>query len=110
MARIAAPVTLNKEQGEALVALVARRTTAQGLARRAGIVLACAEGLKDKQIAQRLGVHQETVARGRKRFIAHGTDGLYDAPRRGTPRTITDAQVEAVIVRTLESMPRNTAH
>ncbi len=48
MARIAAPVTLNKEQGEALVAMVARRTTAQGLAKRAGIVLACAEGLKNR--------------------------------------------------------------
>ena len=80
MARIAAPVTLNKEQGEALVALELC-TMAQGLARRAGIVLACADGLEDKQMAQRLGAHQETVARGRKRFIAHGTDGLYDAAR-----------------------------
>ncbi len=110
MARIAAPLTLSKEQKEALRVLVSRRTTAQGLAKRAGIVLACAEGLQNKEVARRLGVHKETVATWRKRFIAHGIDGLYDEPRPGAPRTISDAQVEAVIVRTLESMPRNATH
>jgi transposase len=110
MPRLAEPVTLSKEQTEALRMLVSRRTTAQGLAKRAGIVLACAKGLQNKQVAQRLGVHQETVGTWRKRFIAQGIDGLYDEPRPGAPRTITDDEVEAVIVRTLESTPRNATH
>lgn len=110
MPRIAEPVTLSKGQKEALQGLVSRRTTAQGLAKRAGIVLACAEGLQNKIVAQRLGVHQETVATWRKRFTAHGINGLYDEPRPGAPRTISDAQVEAVIVQTLESAPRNATH
>ena len=110
MPRIAEPLTLNKAQRAALVSLVSRRTTAQGLAKRAGIVLACAEGLQNNVIAQRLGVHKGTVATWRKRFIAEGIDGLYDEPRPGAPRTITDAQVEALIVQTLESTPRNATH
>jgi len=110
MPRIAEPLTLNKAQRAALVSLVSRRTTAQGLAKRAGIVLACAEGLQNNVIAQRLGVHKGTVATWRKRFIAEGIDGLYDEPGPGAPRTITDAQVEALIVQTLESTPRNATH
>jgi len=110
MPRIAEPLTLNMSQRAALETLVSRRTTAQGLAKRAGIVLACAEGLQNNVIAQRLGVHKETVATWRKRFIAEGFDGLYDAPRPGAPRTITDAQAEAVIIQTLESTPRNATH
>ncbi len=110
MPRAAPPVTLSPEQSKELLTLTSRRTTAQGLALRARIVLACAEGRQNKQVARDLGVDPATVGKWRRRFIEKGSDGLYDEPRPGTPRTITDAQVEAVIVRTLESMPRNATH
>ena len=110
MPRIADPVTLSSDQMKALQVLVSRRTTAQGLAKRARIVLACAEGLQNKEVASRLGVDKGTVGTWRRRFIEHGIEGLYDEPRPGAPRTITDELVEAVIVRTLESMPRNATH
>ncbi len=110
MPRIAAPVTLSSEQRTALRSLASQRKTAQGLAKRARIVLACADGLTNKQIAELLAVDKGTVGSWRRRFIEQGVEGLHDEPRPGAPRTITDEQVEAVIVRTLESMPRNATH
>lgn len=110
MPRPTPQVTLSPQQDKELRSLVSRRTTAQGLATRARIVLACSEGLQNKQVAERLGVNKSTVGKWRNRFINSGLDGLYDEPRPGTPRKITDEQVEAVIVRTLESTPRNATH
>jgi transposase len=102
------------ELGEAeraeLVSLVARRNTAQALALRARIVLACAEGGQNKVIAERLGLDRQTVGKWRRRFLEHRLDGLRDEPRSGTPRTIDDARIEAVIVRTLETPPPNATH
>ena len=110
MPRTAPQVTLSSGQGKELLSLVSRRTTAQGLAIRARIVLACAEGLENQQVAIDLGVNKSTVGKWRHRFIEAGVDGLYDELRPGTPRTITDEDVEAVIIRTLESTPRNATH
>jgi transposase len=87
-----------------------RRTTAQGLALRARIVLACAEGRSNTAVAARLGVNRGTVIRWRARFLAARLDGLNDEPRPGVPRTITDAQVEEVVVRTLEEVPEGATH
>ena len=110
MSRPLAELTLSPEQGKVLRSLASRRTTAQGLADRARIVLACAEGVQNQQVAMDLGFNKATVGKWRRRFIESGLDGLYDEPRPGTPRTITDEQVEAVIIRTLESTPRNGTH
>lgn len=110
MARRAPEVHLSEEQRRALVALTARRTTGQALAMRARIVLSCATGAANKEVASDLGVDQRTVGKWRRRFIADGVDGLHDEPKPGVPRTITDEQVEAVIVRTLESRPREATH
>jgi transposase len=82
-----------------------RRRTAQGLALRARIVLACADGGPNIAVAARLGVNRGTVAKWRARFLRARLDGLSDEPRPGVPRTITDAQVEEVVVRTLEEVP-----
>ncbi len=106
----APPVRLSPEQSKELLTLTSRRTTAQGLALRARIVLACAEGRQNKQVARDLGVDPATVGKWRRRFIEKGSEGLYDEPRPGTPRKITDERVEAVIIRTLESTPRNATH
>ena len=93
-----------------LKALVARRSTAQALALRARIILACAEGGQNKVIAARLGVDRETVGKWRRRFTADRLDGLRDEPRSGAPRTIEDERIEAVVVRTLESTPPDATH
>ena len=76
-------------------------TTAQALAQRSKIVLLVAEGLRTGEVAERLGVHRNTVAKWRRRFEAERLDGLVDEPRPGQPRTVTDAMVEEVITRTL---------
>jgi len=93
-----------------LMSLASRRSTAQALALRARIVLACAEGGQSKVIAARMGLDRETVGKWRRRFTARRMDGLYDEPRSGAPRTIDDKRIEAVIVRTLESLPPNATH
>jgi transposase len=66
--------------------------------------------LRTGEIAERLGVHRNTVAKWRERFRAERLEGLLDEPRPGRPRTVTDAHVEEVIVKTLESTPKNATH
>lgn len=110
MARTAPQVTVSPDQERELRRLLARRGTAQSLALRARIVLACAEGARNKDVAEALGVDKSTVSIWRKRFIERGVDGLYDEPRSGAPRRIDDEKIEAVIVRTLESQPRDATH
>jgi transposase-like protein len=97
------------ERGQ-LRSLAARRNTAQALALRAGIVLACAEGSQNKAVAARLQIDPATVGKWRRRFVAQRLDGLRDEPRSGAPRTIADARIEEVIVRTLESLPPGATH
>ncbi|MFD6461070.1 IS630 family transposase [Streptomyces roseolus] len=87
-----------------------RRSTAQGLAVRARIVLACANGWNNTVVAARLDVGRGTVRRWRTRFLRDRLDGLADEPGPGVPRTITDAQVEEVVVRTLEQTPPAGTH
>ncbi len=87
-----------------------RRTSAQALAQRSRIVLAAAAGLKNTEIAERLGVNRSSARKWRSRFAEHRLDGLLDEPRPGKPRSITDEQVEEVIVKTLESTPKDATH
>jgi transposase len=108
--RAAPTIVLSQAERADLEALAARRKTAQAMAMRARIVLACAEGFESKQVAAKLGVDANTVGKWRRRFAEHRLDGLYDEQRSGTPRTIDDARIEAVIVATLESMPANATH
>ena len=105
-----AALMLSSEQREELEALARRRSTAQALALRARIILACAEGGHNTQVAERLGVFRQTVGRWRTRFIESGVDGLLDEPRPGAPRKITDAAVERVVTMTLESNPKDATH
>ena len=75
------------------------------LARRARIVLACADGSSTKEVAQQLTRHPGTVAKWRRRYQEQGIEGLRDEPRPGAERSITDEQIEAVIDATLEQPP-----
>ena len=97
-------------QREILQQWVRRPTSAQALALRARIVLRLGEGHSSTAVAQQLRVHIQTVSKWRERFVARGVDGLLDEPRPGQPRKIGDAQVEAVITRTLESKPAAATH
>ena len=104
------PLVLTGDERRRLENWAKRRSTAQGLALRARIVLACAQGGSNLAVAARLGVNRGTVGKWRARFLRDRLDGLSDEPRPGVPRTITDAQVEEVVVRTLEEVPEGGTH
>jgi len=105
-----APLILSDDELAELQSLTMRRKTAQALALRARIVLTCAEGGQNKEVAAKLGLERGTVGKWRQRFVEQSVAGLHDEPRSGAPRTIDDARIEAVIVRTLESCPENATH
>ncbi|MCA1701520.1 MAG: IS630 family transposase [Actinobacteria bacterium] len=106
----AVEIELSDEERVQLEAWARRPTSAQALAQRSRIVLAAADGVKNTEIAQRLGVGRPMVTKWRNRFSEHRLDGLLDEPRPGQPRTISDAQVEEVITKTLESTPKDATH
>ncbi len=103
-------LVLTDEERETLERWSRRHTSAQALALRCRIVLACAQGGHDGQVAERLGVNRNTVGKWRRRFIASRLDGLHDEPRPGAPRQIGDEDVERVIVKTLEDSPADATH
>jgi transposase len=103
-------VTVSPSERTVLEQWARRRTTAQGLAQRAQIVLACATGQSNAEVAAELRITRQTVGRWRRRFVDKRLDGLVDEPRPGTPRRLTDAQVERVIIDTLEKPPRDATH
>ncbi|MFI0243132.1 IS630 family transposase [Streptomyces sp. NPDC016845] len=104
------PLVLSEDERVVLENWAKRRTTAQGLAKRARIVLACARGWNNTVVAARCDTDRSTVRRWRSRFVRERLDGLADEPRPGVPRSITDAKVEEVVVRTLEEVPEGCTH
>jgi transposase len=103
----AVPIVLSDEERGVLTGWARPRKTAQALATRSRIVLACAAGDTNAQVAADLGVSRGTVATWRNRFAVDRLEGLSDEPRPGRPRTVDDAKVEDVITRTLETTPPN---
>jgi transposase len=104
------PLALTDDERAKLEAWARRPKTAQRLALRSRIVLAAAAGRSNTEIAAELRVTMPTVGKWRRRFLEDRLQGLADEPRPGAPRGITDAQVEEVITRTLESKPANATH
>ena len=103
-------LTVSGEDREVLVRWSKRPTSPHSIAQRARIVLLAADGLSNNEVADKVGCNQATVVKWRKRFIERGVDGLPDDPRTGAPRSISDDDVEAVIVRTLEETPTDATH
>ena len=104
------PVEISEEDRNKLRIIALRPKSAQAMALRARIVLSCAQGMSNAEVARKLHVTPPTVGKWRERFRLWGLDGLLDEPRVGAPRKITDQQVEAVVTKTLESMPANSTH
>jgi transposase len=104
------PLILTEEERERLESLAHRARSQALLARRARVVLACAEGLENQRVARKLRCSVGMVGKWRARFLKGRLEALYDEPRPGTPRTVSDAQVEQVVIQTLESTPRGETH
>jgi transposase len=106
----AAEIVLTADERAELEGWARRRTSAAGLAMRARIVLAAADGGSNTELAQRLGLSITTVRRWRNRFVVDRLDGLLDEPRPGRPRVVGDDRIEALITATLESTPPDATH
>jgi transposase len=110
MSKAAVVITLAALERSELEGLAGRRRTAQGLARRARIVLAAADGLENRVIAAKVGADVNTVGKWRRRFACDRIAGLHDEPRVGAPRQIGDDEIVEIIRLTLETTPRNATH
>jgi len=110
MGRPAVAIELTAAERFELEGLANRRRTAQGLARRARIVLAAAEGMENQVIARTVGADENTVGKWRRRFAERRVDALYDEPRSGAPRQIGHDEIAETIRLTLETIPPAATH
>jgi Winged helix-turn helix len=94
---------LTVQENNQLVEWTRRHKTSQALALRSRIILACAQGVDNSEVARRCRVMRQTVGKWRSRFLERRLDGLLDEPRPGAPRSVTDAAVERVVTLTLET-------
>ena len=108
--RLADAVVLSEDERRFLEGQVRRHKAARSLSDRCRMILLCADGLASKEVAARLGVHEHTVGKWRRRFVRCRIEGLTDEYRSGRPRTVSDDQVTAVIERTLNTPPRDAPH
>lgn len=104
------PLMLTEEERDRLQSMAHRARSQPLVARRARVVLACADGLDNKAVAKKLRCSVGMVGKWRRRFLQTRLEGLYDEPRPGAPRKVTDAEVEQVIIQTLETTPRGQTH
>jgi transposase len=105
-----AAVTLTDEERETLARWARRSKSSQALAQRCRIVLGCADGKSNQDVAAELGIWPQTVGKWRRRFLERRLEGLVDEQRPGAPRKITDERVEQVVVATLERTPADATH
>ena len=101
---------LTVQENNQLVEWTRRHKTSQALALRARIILACAQGENNSEVAKRCRVIRQTVGKWRSRFLDHRLDGLLDEPRPGAPRKVGDAKIEQLIATTLNERPAQATH
>lgn len=104
------PLQLTPSERESLQRWARRPKSAQALAQRARAILLAANGLSNTDVAAQLGWARRTVGKWRRRFLDKRLEGLLDEPRPGTPRRMSDDEVERVITMTLESKPPDATH
>jgi len=110
MGRPKAELVLSDSERKELKRITRRQRVGAATALRAKIVLTCARGLDNSDVAEELGVTPHTVGKWRRRFIENRLDGLLDEPRPGRPRTVTDDQVEQIVDTTLHEDPKAATH
>ena len=104
-------INLTPAERRQLESWARRHSSAQALALRCRIVLACADpDLSRQQIADRVGCNPATVTKWRNRFARDRLDGLVDEPRPGAARSISDDTIEAIVIDTLETAPVDATH
>jgi transposase len=103
-------LVITDDEREELVRLTKRARVDRHVALRARIILACAEVSSNVEVARLLRVSSNTVGMWRRRFVKFRVDALYDEPRVGAPRKVSDEAVEAVIIKTLETTPKGRTH
>ena len=108
--RALSELTLSASENNTLVEWKRRAKTSQALALRARIILACAHGASNTEVARSLRITKQTVGKWRSRFLQHRLDGLLDEPRPGTPRRLDDARIEQLVATTLNERPRDATH
>ena len=104
------PLSVSAEDHARLLTWSRRPKTAQALAMRSRVILLAAEGQSNTAISRELSVTLHTVGKWRQRYLDFGLDGLVDEPRPGTPRKLSDLDVERVLALTLESTPADATH
>ena len=104
------PIDLTAEERETLGRFVRRRKTAQQRAQRSRVILLCGDGRSNREVATKLGLHETTVCKWRRRFVEKRLAGLLDEPRPGAPRKVSDETVETIVTTTLESTPHGATH
>jgi transposase len=110
MGRPVAELVLSEDERAALVRWSRRAKSSQALAQRCRIVLGCAGGKSNREVADELGIWPQTVGKWRRRFLERRMEGLVDERRPGAPRKISDERVEEVVVATLERTPKDATH
>ena len=108
--RLSPKVNLTVEERKQLESMVSSLTLAQGLAKRAKLVLLSADGMNDVEISKKIDWTRETVGKWRRRYLKQGLQGLYDELRPGRPRTILEDDVADLIHKTLHTRPENGTH
>lgn len=106
MGRPKAKLELTDVERAELLRLTRRRSAGSALVQRARIILACSAGSDNQRVAEELGISQQTVGKWRRRFVQKRLDGLFDEPRVGRPRTVTDDDVERIVDATLHQKPK----
>lgn len=110
MGRPLKPFILADDERDKLKLIARRPKTSQRMAMRARIVLGAAAGASNNEVAKQVGCSHKSVCKWRERYLVGGLEGLLDEPRPGAERRATDAKVEAVITKTLETTPRGETH
>lgn len=110
MARPKVEIELTSNERSELERLGRRARTNRHVALRAKLILASASGMSDVEVAAKYHVSNKTVGSWRRRFAERRLEGIYDEPRSGGPRKITDEQVEKIVVQTLETTPKGRTH